>query len=49
MAEDEEETTKVAVTRATAAGAADSIGGLIDDMSVQDIAGGTSGGSGAAQ
>jgi hypothetical protein len=47
MPEDEEETTKVAVTRATSE-PADSIGNLIDDVNVQDIANGT-GGSGAAQ
>ena len=48
-AADEEETTKVAVTRAVSE-PADSIGGLIDDVAVQDLAAGSSrGGSGAAE
>jgi len=45
----EEETTKVTVTRTTSNEPTDAIGGLIDDMSVQDIAAGASGGSGAAE
>lgn len=46
---DDEETTKVSITRTVTDEPADSIGGLIDDTSVQDIANGTSGGSGAAE
>lgn len=45
----DEETTKVAITRAAPSEPADSIGGLIDDIGVQDIAAGSTGGSGAAQ
>jgi hypothetical protein len=45
VGDDEEETTKVAVSRTTANTPADSIGGLIDDISVENVAGG----SGAAQ
>jgi len=46
---DDEETTKVTVTRAISDEPADSISGLIDDISVQDIPNGTTGGSGAAE